>query len=80
MSARRPTASEPLPLRSTPTTPVPARPVCTSRPNARSLSATNALVAFSSNAVSGCAWRWWRQVRMSASSAAISGSVDIGNP
>ena len=44
------------PWRSTPTTPVPAIPVCTSSPNERSLSATNALVAFSSNAVSGCAW------------------------
>ena len=60
-SARRPTASRGAPLRSTPTTPVPARPVCTSSPNERSLSATNALVAFSSNAVSGCAWMWWRQ-------------------
>ena len=80
MSARRPTAAAAVPLRSTPTTPVPASPVCTSRPNERSLSATNALVAFSSNAVSGCAWRWWRQVRISASSAAISGRVDMANP
>ena len=77
-SARSPIASLPEPLRRTPTTPVFASPVCTSSPNERSLSATNAAVASSSNAVSGCAWMWWRQAFMSGTSAVISGTSFMG--
>jgi hypothetical protein len=70
----------PEPQRSTPTTPVFARPVCTSRPNARSFSATNSDVALSSNAVSGCAWMWCRQLFISGTSAAMSATVFIATP
>src|SRR5664279_2370754 len=74
-SARRPIASLPsaaaAPCRSTPTTPVPARPVWTSRPSEASFCATNALVTVSSNAVSGCAWIWCRHAFISGTSAFV---------
>jgi hypothetical protein len=55
-SARRPMVRLPSPQRSTPTTPVPAMPVCTSRPHSRSLSATICEVRCSSKPSSGWAW------------------------
>src|SRR3979490_1337317 len=59
MSARRPLARPPEVPRpfTTPTTPVVARPRCTSIPQLASLSATSVEVRVSSNASSGCACR-----------------------
>src|SRR5919112_1730965 len=58
MSARSAIARLPAPRLSVPTTPVPPTPSATSsRPNSRSLAATNALVRFSSNPNSGWACR-----------------------
>jgi NADPH-dependent 2,4-dienoyl-CoA reductase/sulfur reductase-like enzyme len=57
VSARRPMQRGLLPWRSVPTTPVPARPSCTSSPSRRSALATTPAVRRSSNASSGWACR-----------------------
>src|SRR4051812_26101228 len=78
MSARSPMAGPPLPRFSVPTTPVLARPWCTSMPQPRSRSATRAAVRRSSNAVSGCAWRSRRHAVISSWKDAIRLMICMG--
>src|ERR1700738_1491199 len=67
MSARSPMRLPPVPLPlSTPTTPVPPRPRCTSMPHCVSLSATMPEVRTSSKPISGCACRS-RRIAVSSS-------------
>ncbi len=81
MSARRATTRPGRPPRSTPTTPVWATPVRTSRPSARRCSATFPLVRTSRFESSGCWWKSRRQVTTcccvsrTAASRAASSSV-----
>ncbi len=66
MSALSPIARLPEPTLSVPTTPVPAIPRVTARPNSPNFCATTSEVRCSSNAVSGWAWMSRRHAVMSS--------------
>src|SRR5512134_1072217 len=76
-SARRPIARPLVPAPSVPTTPVFARPRCTSSPNAVSRPATTCEVRCSSNAVSGWAWMSRRHAVMSPCSSRMRSMIGM---
>ena len=80
ISARRPIARLPSPLLSTPTTPVPAMPRCTSMPHSSSRRATISEVRCSSKPSSGCAWmsrRIWTKRLASRKSSTSFMEIDV---